>query len=113
MKRLDGKVALVSGAGSGVGRAYAHSLAAEGARVIVNDNLLSSAQQVVQEIVAAGGVAQPNGNDVSSFEASARLIEQAVDAFGGLDILVANAGIIRPGNIHEMAAEDWAQVLAV
>ena len=104
MKRLDGKVALVSGAGSGVGRAYAHSLAAEGARVVVNDYSLSSAQQVVREIVASGGLAEPNGDDVSNFEASGRFIEHALDAFGAVDILIANAGIIRPGSIHESRA---------
>ena len=113
INRLDGRVALVSGAGSGVGRAYAKSLAAEGARVIVNDYSLPSARQVAEEIVATGGVAQPNGEDVANFEASGRIVEHALDAFGSIDILIANAGIIRPGYIHEMAADDWAQVMAV
>jgi NAD(P)-dependent dehydrogenase (short-subunit alcohol dehydrogenase family) len=113
VKRLEGKVAVVTGAGSGVGRAYAHALAAEGAKLIVNDYAVSSAEQVVSEISAIGGFAQANGDDVSNFEASGRIVEQACDAFGSIDILIANAGIIRPGNLHEVAGDDWAQVLAV
>jgi NAD(P)-dependent dehydrogenase (short-subunit alcohol dehydrogenase family) len=113
VKRLEGKVAVVTGAGSGVGRAYAHALAAEGAKLIVNDYAVSSAEQVVSEISAIGGFAQANGDDVSNFEASGRIVEQARDAFGSIDILIANAGIIRPGNLHEVAGDDWAQVLAV
>lgn len=110
---LKGKTAIVTGSGSGVGRAYALALAAEGARVIVNDTTIASAAKVADEIAMAGGMAQANSDDVADFEASARIAEQALGAFGSIDILVANAGIIRPCNIHEMEAEDWSQVLAV
>jgi NAD(P)-dependent dehydrogenase (short-subunit alcohol dehydrogenase family) len=112
-KRLAGKVAVVTGAGSGVGRAYAHALAAEGAKLIVNDYAVSSAEHVASEISATGGRAHANGDDVSNFAASGRIIDQARDAFGSIDILIANAGIIRPGNMHEVTGDDWAQVLAV
>src|SRR5882762_4266794 len=98
VKRLEGKVAVVTGAGSGVGRAYALALAAEGAKVLVNDCAVSSAEQVVSEISATRGLALANGDDVSHFEACGRIIEQARDVFGSIDILIANAGIIRPGN---------------
>jgi NAD(P)-dependent dehydrogenase (short-subunit alcohol dehydrogenase family) len=110
---LEGKVAIVTGAGSGVGRAYARALAAAGARVVVNDVAAVAAEGVKLDIIAAGGQAQANSEDVTQFEASGRIIEQAVDGFGGVDILIANAGIIRPGNLHEIAGEEWAQVLAV
>jgi NAD(P)-dependent dehydrogenase (short-subunit alcohol dehydrogenase family) len=110
---LKGKTAIVTGAGSGVGRAYALALAAEGARVIVNDTAIANAAKVADEIATAGGMAQANSDNVADFQASARIAEQALGAFGSIDILIANAGIIRPGNIHEMEADDWSQVLAV
>jgi NAD(P)-dependent dehydrogenase (short-subunit alcohol dehydrogenase family) len=120
--RLDRKVAIVTGAGRGVGRAYAHALAAEGAKVVVNDfggsvdgsvSGKSPADEVVREIEAAGGVSVANYDDVSDFAAAGNIIETAVKAFGGVDILVANAGIIRPNYLHEMRSEDWSAVLAV
>src|SRR5450432_2822220 len=101
---LEGRVAIVTGAGRGIGRGHARLLAEHGARVVVND--LGSAMEgggrdagpaatVVDEIIAAGGVAMANGADVSSFDGARALIAQAVDEWGRLDILVNNAGIIR------------------
>src|SRR5262245_24880992 len=103
--RLDGKVALVTGAGRGLGRAHALALAAAGAKVMVNDfggnpagqgMDTGPAQAVVAEIVAAGGIAAADGADISSWAEAARLVERTVAQFGDLDILVNNAGICRP-----------------
>jgi NAD(P)-dependent dehydrogenase (short-subunit alcohol dehydrogenase family) len=110
--RLQGKVAVVTGAGGGIGRAYAHALAAEGAKIIVND-LGDGANTVVQEIEAKGGSAVANRDDVSQFAAAGNIIQAAVDSYGRIDILVANAGILRSSVTHEQTAEDWASTLAV
>ena len=95
--RFDDRTAIVTGAGSGLGRAHALMLASRGARVIVNDPGKSAggewlADTVVAEIVAAGGQAAANHESVASVEGAQRLVEQAVDAFGVLDILINNAG---------------------
>src|SRR5512144_2667859 len=101
---LEGKVAIVTGAGRGIGRAHALALARAGAKVVVNDlgAALSGeghddtpAQQVVAEIEAAGGEAATNGENVADFAGAERLVRQAVEGFGRLDILVNNAGILR------------------
>ena len=115
-ERLDGKVAVVTGAGRGVGRAYAHALAAAGAAVVVNDVAAaegSPAADVAAEIEAAGGRAIANTDSVADFEATAAMMGSAVEAFGRLDIVVANAGIIRPTYIVDATESDWADVLAV
>ena len=94
----------MTGAGRGIGKEYALMLATHGAKVVVNDlggardgtgSDLGPAEEVVQEIRAAGGEAVANGDNVSDFDAAKRMIEQAVDEFGGLDVLVNNAGILR------------------
>jgi NAD(P)-dependent dehydrogenase (short-subunit alcohol dehydrogenase family) len=104
MGLLDGKVAVVTGAGRGMGRAEALQLAAEGATVVVNDlggSLVGlgadqePAQQVADEIGALGGVAAANFDDVGDWHGAKRLIEQAIDTYGRLDIVVNNAGVIR------------------
>src|SRR5262245_13895120 len=104
MSRLQGKVAIVTGAGRGLGREEALALAAEGARVLVNDigasvtgegTDSSPAREVVAAIEAAGGQAIVNGEDVSSWEGAGRLVEAAYARFGSLDILVNNAGVLR------------------
>src|SRR3954470_11216435 len=105
MSRLcEGRVALVTGAGRGIGREHALSLARHGAKVVVNDlggdvggggEDLSPAQSVVDEIVAAGGEAVVDGGDVSAFEAPGAMVTRALDEFGRLDVLVNNAGILR------------------
>jgi NAD(P)-dependent dehydrogenase (short-subunit alcohol dehydrogenase family) len=122
MPSLDGKVAIVTGAGRGIGREHALALAAAGARVVVNDlgGSLSGegtdstpAQSVVNEIVAAGGEAVASYDDVSDFAAAEHMIGRAVDRYGRLDILVNNAGILRDRMLVNMTEDEWDAVIAV
>ena len=122
MGTLDGKVAIVTGAGRGIGRGEARLLAAEGARVVVNDLGVaregdgpdeSPAQDVVDEIVAAGGEAVTSYDDVSSWAGARSLITTALDTFGGLDVLVNNAGILRDAMSFNMTEEQWDDVIRV
>jgi NAD(P)-dependent dehydrogenase (short-subunit alcohol dehydrogenase family) len=122
MGLFDGKTAIVTGAGRGIGRAEALLLAGEGANVVVNDlggaasgdgSDATPAQQVVDEITAAGGQATANYDSVSSWDGAARLIKQAVDTYGGLDILVNNAGILRDKMSFNMDEADWDAVIDV
>ena len=122
MPDLRGKVAIVTGAGRGIGRAHALALAAAGAKVVVNDlggSLagegadLSPAQQVVAEIEAAGGGAVADGENVADFAGAERLVRHAIDAFGRLDIVVNNAGILRDRMLVNMSEEEWDAVIAV
>jgi NAD(P)-dependent dehydrogenase (short-subunit alcohol dehydrogenase family) len=118
----EGRVAVVTGAGRGIGREYALMLAEQGAKVIVNDlggardgtgADTTPAQQVVEEIEAMGGEAAVNGADVSDFAAAKGMIDQAIDTFGGLDIVVNNAGILRDRMLTNMAEEEWDLVLRI
>jgi NAD(P)-dependent dehydrogenase (short-subunit alcohol dehydrogenase family) len=115
--RLEGKVAVVTGSGRGIGRAYALALAHEGASVLVNDlrgdNGSSPADDVVAELQATGAQAGVSHADVTDPAAVASMMEQAAQTFGGLDIVIANAGVIQPERIEEMSGEDWARVMAV
>lgn len=121
--RFDGRVAVVTGAGAGLGRAYALELAARGARVVVNDlggardgsgaGSAGPADRVVAEIRAAGGEALPNYDSVSTPEGGEALIRQAVEAFGRVDIVINNAGILRDKSLVNMTPEEWEKVLAV
>jgi len=121
--RLDGQVALVTGAGRGLGRAYAIDLAKHGAKVIVNDfggsvsgegsKDESPAEQVVNEIKSAGGEAIANPGDVGSYEDCYNMVKQAMDTWGRLDAIVCNAGILRDLALHNMAEKDWDLVIRV
>src|SRR5437868_2232301 len=122
MPNLSGKVAIVTGAGRGIGRGHALALSNAGAKVVVNDlggSLagegadLTPAQQVVAEIEAAGGSAVADGENVADFAGAARLVQHAVDAFGRLDIVVNNAGILRDRMLVNMAEDEWDAVIAV
>ena len=113
---------IVTGAGRGIGREHALLLAAHGAHVLVNDfggardgsgGDAGPAQAVVDEITAAGGVAAANDADVSSFDGAAALVQQAIDLFGGLDVLVNNAGILRDRMIYNLAEDEWDDVIRV
>jgi NAD(P)-dependent dehydrogenase (short-subunit alcohol dehydrogenase family) len=119
---LSGKVAIVTGAGRGIGRAHALALAAAGAQVVVNDlggtlsgegADLTPAEQVVGEIRAVAGEAVADGENVAAFEGARRLVEHAVAELGRLDIVVNNAGILRDRMLVNMAEDEWDAVIAV
>ena len=121
-KMLHEKVAVVTGAGRGIGRAIARLMAAEGAKVVVNDlggsesgegADRSPAQQVVDEIRDTGGEAVASFESVSELASAGRIVEQALDEFGQLDCVVNNAGILRDVIFHKMTEEDWDAVIAV
>src|SRR5687768_6821336 len=112
MGALDGKVAIVTGAGRGLGRSHALTLAAEGAKVVVND-LGDEAKDVVSEIEANGGEASVHNGSVSDWKASEELVQHAIDTYGDLHVLVNNAGILRDGMSFNMSEEDWDAVIAV
>ncbi|MEV6148742.1 SDR family oxidoreductase [Nonomuraea sp. NPDC052129] len=118
----EDRVAIVTGAGRGLGRAHALELARQGAHVVVNDlggapdgtgSDAGAAQLVVDEIVAAGGKAVANTDDVADWQGAKRLIDQAIGEFGGLDVLVNNAGILRDQTIASMTEENWDAVIRV
>ncbi len=122
MGELEGRVAIITGAGRGIGREHALFFAAEGAKVVVNDlggavdgsgDDRSPAQQVVDEITAAGGQAVANADDVCDWEGGQRLIATAVEAFGDLHVLVNNAGILRDRVLVNMSEADWDSVIHV
>ena len=122
MGALNGRVAIITGAGRGIGREHALLFAAEGAKVVVNDLGgandgsgvdATPAQQVVNEIIAMGGEAVTNYDNVADWEGAQRLINAAVEAFGDLDILVNNAGILRDRVLVNMTEAEWDAVIAV
>ena len=118
----EGRVAIVTGAGRGIGREYALLLAHHGAKVVVNDfggardgsgGDGGPAQDVVNEIIAAGGEAVAHVGDVSSLADAAAMVQLAIDTFGGLDVLVNNAGILRDRMLFSMSEEEWDSVIKV
>ena len=121
MGLVDGRVVVVTGAGRGIGRAHALAFAAEGARVVVNDIGVgldgsagdSPAHEVVEQIKAAGGEAITNGDDIADWNGATNLIQTAVDTFGGLDVLVNNAGFIRDRMLANTSEEEWDAVIRV
>lgn len=123
MGLLDGKVAIITGAGGGLGEAYARLFAKEGAAVVVNDlggardgsgdGSVSAAQKVVNDILAEGGRAVANGDDVSTMAGGENILKTALDAFGQVDILVCNAGILRDKSFANTSEADWDLVVKV
>lgn len=120
---LDGKVAIITGAGGGLGRAYALLFAQQGAKIVVNDyggstdgrgnETSATAQRVVEEIQAAGGEAVANAADVGALESGEGLLKAALDAFGRVDILVNNAGILRDRSFVKTEEGDWDAIIRV
>ena len=118
----EGRVCVVTGAGRGIGREHALLLASHGAKVVVNDvggsmdgegHNEGPAHDVVAEIVAAGGEAVANGDDISDFAGAGRLIDQAIETFGDLHVVVNNAGILRDRMLVNMTEAEWDAVIKV
>ncbi len=121
MALLEGKIAVITGGGTGIGRAHALLFAEHGARVVVNDTggalngtgTSDSARAVADEIRALGGEAVPDTHSVASFEGAAAIVQTALDEFGGIDVMVNNAGILRDRTLLKMSPEEWQAVIDV
>ena len=122
MGTLDGRVAIITGAGRGLGREHALLFASQGAKVVVNDlggandgsgSDMTPAQQTVADIKAMGGEAIVNGDNVADWAGAKRMVDSAIETFGDLDILVNNAGILRDRMLFSMAENEWDSVIEV
>ncbi|MGE0307822.1 MAG: SDR family oxidoreductase [Acidimicrobiia bacterium] len=122
MGALDGRIAIITGAGRGLGREHALLFAAEGAKVVVNDlggapdgsgGDVGPAQEVVDEIIAMGGQAVANTDDVADWEGAQRLVNTAIEVFGDLNVLVNNAGILRDRMLANMSEAEWDAIMRV
>ena len=109
----EGRTVIITGAGGGLGRAYALAFAAEGANVVVNDIRKEAADAVVTEIAAAGGKAIANADDITRIETAQQIVDAAVAAFGEVHVLVNNAGILRDRMFISLSEEDWDEVMRV
>lgn len=109
----DGRSVVITGAGGGLGRAYAQAFAAEGANVVVNDIRLDAAKAVVAEVTTAGGHAIANDGDITSFAGAQSIVDAAVAAFGDVQVLVNNAGVLRDRMFLSLTEEDWDTVMRV
>jgi len=121
-KLCDGRICIITGSGRGIGREHALLLASHGAKVVVNDvggardgsgTDVGPAQEVVDEIKAAGGEAVANADDISTWDGAERIVNQAIETFGGLDVVVNNAGILRDRMLFSMSEDDWDSVIRV
>ena len=110
---LEGRVAIITGAGGGLGAAHARVFAAEGCAVIVNDINTEAAQAVVDEITAAGGKAEINSSDITNYDDSLNAVKQAIESFGDLHIVVNNAGVNRDRMFASMTEQEWDTIMAV
>lgn len=113
MNSCKDRVVIITGAGGGLGRAYARSFAEEGARVVVNDIRLEAAQAVVDELVAAGGEAMANAGDITSMAGAQAILEAVLERFGDVHVLVNNAGVCRDKMFVNLSEDDWDTVMAV
>jgi NAD(P)-dependent dehydrogenase (short-subunit alcohol dehydrogenase family) len=116
---VDGKVVVVTGAGSGIGREIARAFGAHGAKVVVNDlgrvpdDVLSNAEKVVAEIAAVGGTAVASTDSVAEYQSASHIVQTAMDSFGRIDCVVNNAGIVRDRFFFNMSVEEWKAVVDV
>jgi NAD(P)-dependent dehydrogenase (short-subunit alcohol dehydrogenase family) len=121
-KICEGRIAIVTGSGRGIGREHALMLASHGAKVVINDvggardgsgTDLGPAQEVVNEILELGGEAAANSDDIATWDGAERLVKQAIETFGGLDVVVNNAGILRDRMFFSLSEDDWDSVIRV
>lgn len=113
MRLADGRVAVITGSSQGLGKAFAHSLVAEGAKVVINARTASDVERTVHEIRSKGGTAEGCAVDISTVDGAERLVRTAIEKFGRIDILVNNAGTITRKNLVDMSEEDFDSVVAV